>query len=387
MKILFYVHRFWPSIGGVESYVLELARALKMLGHEPMVVAGATLDDQPPNDSIDSIPIHRFPATRSTHRQRLWFLANLGLFRSADVVQVSNTHMLEHLMRMVGDAVERKRLFLTRHGMSGRFPVADSEKKRARRAQNLVAGVVHDGSFIERWLGVSPDICPEPGLNPEASTITPVAEPPPTSAVFVGRLEPDTGICTYLAAVRLLNADPREQFTLDVYGAGSLARELRERARCEHLPVTFHGACANARDRLTDGCFAFVDGRLSILDAFARRRLVVAAYQNDWKRDYLCGERFSRYLLTAGTAEELAGIARATAADDMGRKRRVDEAYAYARTLSWEKVARQFIDLWQSSRASLAYRALGLVPDYDSTQSRLLHELDLTCMQTGTRAV
>ena len=51
MKIVFLVHRYWPSVGGVEKYVHELGRALVDAGHEVDVVAGAHTVDLPSREA------------------------------------------------------------------------------------------------------------------------------------------------------------------------------------------------------------------------------------------------------------------------------------------------------------------------------------------------
>ncbi|MCH7604164.1 MAG: hypothetical protein IIB54_15510, partial [Planctomycetes bacterium] len=108
----------------------------------------------------ESVPIHRFPQYRSPLRARWRILRHIDLLHRADVIHVSNTHMLEYFWRMVGCLVSRRKVFLTRHGMSYIHPVPAWEKRRAVRSLDLTAGVVHDGAFIEKWLGVEPDLCP-----------------------------------------------------------------------------------------------------------------------------------------------------------------------------------------------------------------------------------
>ena len=59
MKALFLVHRYWPSVGGVEKYIQELSRALRAMGHQIEIVAGAHAEDLPPKEEHDEIRIHR----------------------------------------------------------------------------------------------------------------------------------------------------------------------------------------------------------------------------------------------------------------------------------------------------------------------------------------
>ncbi len=372
MKILFFVHRYWPSVGGVEKYVEQLSLSLQELGHSVRVVAGATEDGQPVHEVRDGIEIFRFPAYRSPIRCRWWFVRHQHLFGDADVISVSNTHMLEYFTRMLGPVVSRRKVFLIRHGMACIHPVPESHIKRARRSSKGVAGVAHDGLFIENWLKVSPDICPNQGLSPSVDDLVSCPEPAPTSAVYVGRLEPDTGIRMYIDAVHQLVTKYQRPFHLDVYGDGSLRESLTAHVEALGIPVGFHGRVPHAQERFKDACFAFVDGRMAIQEAMGRRRLVCAGYVDPLKRDYICGESFSPYLLATDTADGIAQIVEDMISNPLKRQLIVDRAYVYARSLRWEITARSFLGMWESKLASAAMRTgwirqkglnIGKVPD------------------------
>lgn len=368
MRITFFVHRYWPSVGGVEKYVHELARALLALGHEVSVVAGATQERLPDHSVFEGVSVHRFPALRSPLRCRLWLWRNYRLFTQADVIHVSNTHMLEYLWRMMWPALDRRKVFLTRHGMSYRYPVPESEMQRAVQSLRHCAGVAHDGAFIEKWLGVKPDICPPQGIFPRAADLPAQPALPPNSAVFIGRLEEDSGIRIYLDGVRLLQGRPGEAFTLHVYGDGPLGCALRAQAQRDRLKVIFHGRVADAQRHLVDGCFAFLDGRMAIQEAFARRRLVVAAYATPLKKDYVGGEYFSPYLVPVGSGAELADRVNYYTAHPDELRGLTERAYAFACTLSWERTAGEYLNLWRS-RLGLQDRPAGDSP-FPSPQVR-----------------
>ncbi len=286
-------------------------------------------------------------------------LRNLGLFVRADVIHVSNTHMLEFFWRMVGFLVSRRKVFLTRHGLSYIHPVPEWEKRRAKRSISLVAAVVHDGEFIGKWLGLEPDLCPNQGLSPPADELPFVPEPPPTgetglpgSAAFIGRIEPDSGIRIYIDAVEILVRDMGRPFHLDVYGDGSLLPSLRERVDRADLPVTFHGRVANAQDRLVEACFAFIDGRMAIQEAMARRRLVLAGYTDPLKRDYVAGEPFSPYIVTASSGAELADQVAYYIDHPKKRHALIERAHLHARTLTWSRTAEAYTSLWAKHLSS-----------------------------------
>lgn len=354
MNIVFFVTRYWPAVGGVEKYIRQLGRALVGMGHRVTVVAGAHQSGLPKRETHDGIEVFRYPAYRS--RLRCWFclMRWRRLFIEADVVHISDVLMVEYYYSMIAWTIPRRPLFLTRHGLSYRCPVPVSEKRRAAHVARLVDGTIDDGRFIAKWLGVPGDTVLEQGLWPPADKIEHLPEPPSNTAVFVGRLEWDTGITNYLDALVVLKRTYGISFSLDVYGGGSLEAQLRERARRDELPVTFHGFVENAQKHLADGCFAFVSGRLAIQEAMAGRRLVVATYVNELKHDYVCQEPFSPYLIASGTAGDIAeGVAYFVRHPDE-RARLIERAYQHAKTLTWTRTAQGYLHLWQERNAGRA---------------------------------
>jgi len=351
MKILFFVYRFWPEVGGVEKYIHQLARALDGMGHAVRILTPAHRPDLPLHETRDGLEIHRFPGYRSPARAGLRLMRLHNLFRWADVIHVSNTHVLEYFYRMVAWTLPDRPVFLTRHGMSYIYPVPESEMARARRSLAWVDGVVHDGCFIEKHLGVAPTIVPDQGLWPEADDLPVIPEPPPDSAVFVGRLDADSGIQTYVDAIACLRDQHRQTITLQVYGGGSLEEHLRRKAERQRLPIVFHGWQPGAQERITDGCFAFVAGRMAMQEAMARRRMVVAAFVDPLKRDYVCGEPFSPHVVAGENARSIAVQVAYYAAHEEERRQHVEAAFAYARRLSWKNTAAAYLQLWSGTGA------------------------------------
>lgn len=347
MRIILFTRRHWPSVGGVEKYIQRLAQALAGLGHDPMIITGAHRDGLPPRELVDGIPVHRYPAHRSPARAWYHLMRMSPLFAQADLVHVSDTAVLEYYYRMLAWRFPDKPLFLTRHGMSYICPVPQREIARAKRTLNWVDGIVHDGVFIEKWLKVEPDCVPNQGLWPEADDIRPAPDPPPDSAVFVGRLENDSGIWIYLNALKLLQHQHNTVIKLDVYGDGTQTEKLKQFTHQHQLPVAFHGWREDAQKRIVDGAFAFVAGRMAMQEAMARRRLVVAAYVDPLKRDYVCGEPFSPFLVSGGDAESIANHLLQYLSDQNARSQLVSRAFEYARQLSWRKTALAYCDLWR----------------------------------------
>jgi glycosyltransferase involved in cell wall biosynthesis len=349
MKIVFVTYRYWPAVGGVEKYMHRLSRALIAKGHQVDLVCAAHKDGLPANEIHEGVRVHRFPAHRSP--MRCWFdlMLKRSLFCDADVIHISDTLVLEYFYRMLAWTMPNKPLFLTRHGMSYQYPVPEKEKARARRTLDLVDGIVHDGEFIEPMLGVKPDCVPNQGLYPEAADLAAIAEPLPDSATFVGRLEADSAIEIYVEAIHVLRRVHNLIIRLNVYGDGTLRAKLQRQAEENDLPITFHGWQPDAQERITDGCFAFIAGRMAIQESMARRRLVVAAYPDPLKDLYVNGEPFSPWLVSGGDAETIARHVAHYATHDDERRSLVGGGYKHACTLSWSKTADEYLKLWEQA--------------------------------------
>ncbi|UTA48006.1 glycosyltransferase family 4 protein [Simiduia sp. 21SJ11W-1] len=91
MKIVMLTNEFAPSIGGVQTHVLELSRALVKAGHEVHVVTRFKNKQLPAREKLDGIEVHRIALAKNhwlydwQMRRYLRRLHNLG---GVDVVHV-----------------------------------------------------------------------------------------------------------------------------------------------------------------------------------------------------------------------------------------------------------------------------------------------------------
>jgi glycosyltransferase involved in cell wall biosynthesis len=143
-----------------------------------------------------------------------------------------------------------------------------------------------------------------------------------------------------------LTHEQRRRLELRVYGDGSLASSLRERAEREALPARFFGPEPDAQRHITDSCFAFLDGRMAIQEAMARRRLVFAAYVDPLKRDYVGMESFSPFVVPVGDGAELAQRVAYYIEHRNERETLTERAFQHARTLTWSRTAAAYLRLW-----------------------------------------
>lgn len=347
LRIVFLVKRFWPDVGGVEKYIFELARAVREQGHRVDIVAGDPTGQRPRFEEHAGLRLHRFSSRRSRWRIASQLCRVVPVLRSADVLNISDIEMLEFYQRMLAWRVAPKAVCLTRHGMSGRDPVSQAERERHIRARAAVAAIFDDGEFIHRRYGVMPDSIPKPGLRPRAIDLEPHPEPDRLSAVFIGRIEPDTGLDIYLEALIALRDRFGLTLPLSVYGDGSCKPDLFIRARSAALAIDWHVAQPDAQQRLWQGTVAFVSGRMAICEAMARRRLVAAAWVDPLKRDYILGEWFSPCLVAAPTGKELAERLHPFLTDAARRAARVERAFQAVVDLDWHRTADEYLRVWR----------------------------------------
>jgi len=62
---MFWTDSFWPYIGGIERFGMQLVEALAAMGHELMVVTSHGSLDLPDRDDYRGTPVHRFPFIRA----------------------------------------------------------------------------------------------------------------------------------------------------------------------------------------------------------------------------------------------------------------------------------------------------------------------------------
>ncbi|MBI4507125.1 MAG: glycosyltransferase family 4 protein [Chloroflexi bacterium] len=117
MRILHVTRQFWPTRGGLESFVLALCRQLTARGHQSDVATlafdWATGRPLPSRDAYAGIQIYRLPAFGP--RRYLLAPGVLGLVRAYDLVHVHGTDAFLDLLAATRPW-HRRPLVLTTHG-------------------------------------------------------------------------------------------------------------------------------------------------------------------------------------------------------------------------------------------------------------------------------
>lgn len=349
MRIVMITEHFSPRIGGVEKHVLNLSRELARQGHPVSVLTLKYDPSLPSEEFIGPLRVRRFaPHSRAGTRGRAMWIERmrwLPLLLEADVVHVHDHRTFLRWYLPFRILFARKPVFATFHGHEGNVPPALRDRIGRRCVERLTHGNICVGTYLETWYGTRSDAFTYGAVKAPAKSARPAAR----TAVFVGRLEPDTGIMTYMKALPQVRNLCKQPLKLVVCGDGSLKEWVREAARKDASDVQILGTVPDPLHWIQRGRYAFVSGYLGILEAMICRRLVFAVHDNPLKRDYLQAmPGAEKNMVIAGSPEELARRFCDVTGDPERTDSLIEQAHSFAREQTWERLAETYLDLYRS---------------------------------------
>jgi len=337
-RVLMLTPSYLPRLGGVERHVRFVVRELGQRGVEVKVATPRWDDAWPPSEEVNGVEVTRLSLRGRTGRREL-----APLVQWADLVHTHDAYPF--LKYYLPFRLRRPRLpaFATFHGYEG-YPIPFEAKVLRRLVLWLTRGNLCAGAFIPKWYRFRCDHVTHGGVDAPK-------EQPATGegAVFVGRLEPDTGFIDYLEALRLLKEEHGIKLPLGVCGSGSLREPGEAFARDHGLAVTFHGQVPEVAPYLSGARFACVSGLLGMLEAMAAGAIVLALYDNPLKEDYLRLFPGAGHLVIAASPADLAERAAALARSSGEREALAARAFEFARSQTWARVADLYAQLWTSA--------------------------------------
>lgn len=337
LKVLMLAPSYLPRLGGVERHVRFVTRELLAAGLQVRLATPRWEEDWSERETIDGLEVTRL-SLRSRHgRKQL-----LPLIEWAQVVHTHDAYPFLKYYLPYRFLHPRLPVFTTFHGYEG-YPIPLEAKALRRIVLWLTRGTICAGAFIPRWYHFTCTHLTHGGVD------APPERPPlGESAVFVGRLEADTGFLQYLKAVRLLKEKHAITLPLEVCGDGSLRTEGERTATEAGLQVAFHGSVSDVMPYLAQARFAFTSGLLGMLEAMAAGSAVLALYDNPLKEDYLRLFPGAEHVCIADSEAELANQLVALMRSPEALEQRVAAAYEFAKEQTWAKVAEAYLSLYRS---------------------------------------
>jgi len=240
-------------VGGVQRHVAGVSRELRARGHtvtwiypnDVVTRTGQVVQTEVGLDWADAVVMHDFCSWQETVKP------NIQIF----------------------------------HGWEGQFPPSQAVVDLRRGIAKMAGATIAVGSFIPKWYGHTVDEVVW------GATDLPTSDEPriefPGRAMWVGRLEPDTGFAEAVqSAVRI-------GLEVHVYGDGSLRVPIeRWRDNTPGARVVLYGFVPGACTQFRTAGLALPSGYLTYLEALVRRRPCAVVATNPLKQDYWMGHPF-----------------------------------------------------------------------------------------------
>lgn len=350
MNILFFSHLFYPHIGGVEKHVLEVSRELIKRGHRITVVTEKFNKKLKAKEEYEEITIYRIPVPRNEWLKKFfiwfWILRHLSIIRQATIIHCHDVFFWYLPFRFI---FLTKKVFTTFHGYEGN----NLPKKRAilmhKIAEILSNGNICVGAFISKWYGTKPTTVIYGGVHlPKVERDIDIPKKEKIiRCVFLGRLEEETGIMTYLEAIKILQKQ-EYKFTVHILGDGLLRKAAESFVKKNNIDAHFYGFLENVDVYLSEAHVVFVSRYLGILEAMSCKKLVFAVYNNRIKEDYLRLTPFKEDIVIARHEHELAEEFSFFVQNPKLVYKKIDKGYSFVEKNTWMHIAEKYVSLWKA---------------------------------------
>ncbi|MDW5562374.1 MAG: glycosyltransferase family 4 protein [Methanomassiliicoccus sp.] len=344
MKILMFTPNYYPNIGGVERHVKSVAENLIKHGDKVTIITKKTDSAALDFEIIEGANVIRV-AYKTLPEMWLWILQNIKLIKESDVIHCHDYASFIYWYLPFRFLFRSKRVYITFHGFEGKVPIQTMAILLRSVAEKLTRGNICIGHFIPKWYGTKPTFISYGGVANSFSSREVGVEA--NDAIYIGRLEKDTGILTYIAALIVLKENYGIDIKLTICGDGSLRDQIEYLVKTNSLKVNLLGFVENPTPYLINSKFAFVSGYLAILEAMSKKKVVISVYDNAIKKDYLTMIPDSnKTMIISSSAEEVASHLQKLIDIDADYARMIEEGYDFAKNHSWDSVMEMYLKLW-----------------------------------------
>lgn len=334
MNILFLARRFYPQIGGVEKHLIKISTILIAQGHTVTIIT-EKIGNEPEFEKVQKIATYRISVGKEnrTKKVRVWkeMLRLQHLVAKADVVHCHDVFFWYLPLRFL---YPRKPVYTTFHGYES-YPITKKAISVRKLSEKLSWGNICVGDFIEKWYQTNATVISYGGVDLPKKTL-PI--PNPQSALFYGRLDDQTGIKTYAKAIEIM-IKTHPKFDFLIIGNGEYKDKLHT--------FTVKPFQSEPEKYFAGYRFAFLSRYLSILEAFAAKRLVFAVYDNPIKEDYLKMAPYAKFMIIENDPIKLAIKVSYYLNHPKEEEKLVNQAYIWVKDRTWENVVTTYLQLWK----------------------------------------
>lgn len=349
MKVLFLTRRFWPQIGGVERHVFEVTKELLKRGHDVTVVSEAPDEAYSPNWQSDAesatftgrFKIYRMPPLHQNGSKKLeiwkWLWENRNLIENSEIIHAHDIYFWYMPFRLLNQA---KRSYITFHGHETTFPPRHNAVLIRRLSNKFATSSIQVGDYITKWYKTKSKIITYGGVKvPKKISSVHLNKKTPINLLFLGRVEKDNGVEVYEKLLGLLKKE-KIDFRFTVVGDGSLRGNLEKFGK-------IIGFVRNPEDYVEKADVVLTSSYLSMLESMVRGRVVIAAYADPLKKDYIEMSPFKELILSGSDIPRLLLALSQLQGDPRALESHIDKARRWAFLYTWEKVADSYERLWR----------------------------------------
>jgi len=338
MNILFFSRLFYPHVGGVEKHVMEISRILIKKGYKVTIVAEQNPSKTKLREVINGIEVFRIPKLKDGKLKKIkiwkWLWGNIRLIKNADIVHCHDVFFWYLPFKFI---FPLKKVFTTFHGYES-YPLKQKNILVRKISEKLSIGNICIGDFIKKWYGTKPTYVSYGAVEIPNSKLQISNKIKQESAVFMGRLDEQTGVLTYFEAVRKIR-EKIPDFKLTVFGDGKFKNKNGE-------GLEFKGFIDNAQKQIYKYNLVFASRYLSILEAMAAKKLVFAVYNNPIKEDYLKMSPFSKYIIISESSSDLISKILFFRNNEKLKNEMIEKGFAWIKKHTWKEMVNTYIELW-----------------------------------------
>jgi glycosyltransferase involved in cell wall biosynthesis len=326
-NILIFTPSFFPKIGGVERHLSETIPYLKKSGYSIKVI---TEDNVENKKSKFRVFRFSYPKIRFFGLLTIWwkiFKNYLSLIKEADIIHIHDIFVWYLPFRLF---FPKKPVVTTFHGWEGVFPLPQRNKLWRKLGVLLSNKTIAVGKYLEKYYQFKADVVIYGGVHvPKTKFVK------DDLLLYVGRLNYDTGLPLLLQSLK----DNPWNGKVIFCGDGV----LKEQASMFGKVVGFR----NPIPFLKKAKIVFAGGYLSVLEAFAYRCLVIAAYGNPLKRDYFSLSPLGKFVQVVKTNSSLTRKIKFLRSNKNFSEEKINKAFSLAKDHGWEKIAEIYSDIYQ----------------------------------------
>jgi len=322
MKALIITESYLPNLGGVEKHIAGIKPYLEKDGIEVSII------------NKNEIFKNKKPKKFLGLLQIWWAIAKqIRLIQQTDIILIHDVFIYYLPFKLI---FPKKKVITTFHGWEKTYPIPFKNIFYKQLAQKLSNKTISIGNYINKYyhLNNKNNYLSYGAVDlPSQLDLTQKAK---NSFLYVGRLEKDTGLSIFLELLDILSKK-KIIFSVKFCGDGPMKKN------CEQYGQVL--GFVKVEEHLAKSEICFAGGYLSILEAMAYKNIVLSAFNNELKKDYLLSSPFAKTIACADNAQELfeqyTNLKNKTAI--------ITQNYNLAKEYSFEKLAKLYAKLIEES--------------------------------------